>query len=229
LIGGCEEETHPTHVACVGDSITVGDGATSPQQTYPAALHGMLGPKIDVQMYGHSGATVMGKGAGDLPYDTQPEYAEATTYVSQAGPDSRVAVVILLGTNDSKANVWDAPGRKERFEADYNKLIDHFAELPTHPTVYLATPLGVGKDPCCGIQGDVLTKEIVPAVEKIAKARGLPLIDLTQMIVGHAELLGDGVHPTDKGYEELASKVGETLAREPPKPQPGRSFWSRIH
>jgi len=225
---GCDEDTTPTHVACVGDSITVGDGASAPQETYPAALQGMLGPKVVVKGFGHNGATLMGAGAGDLPYETQPEYGEATTFVSGAGPDARVAVILLLGTNDSKAQVWDAPGRKERFIADYGKLIDHFATLPTHPTVYLATPLGTGKTPCCGIRGDVLTKEIVPAIQDLAKSHSLPIVDLTTVISGHPELLADGVHPNDKGYEALATKIHELLAAQPPKPQPGRSFWSKF-
>jgi lysophospholipase L1-like esterase len=228
-LSACDDETGPTHVALVGDSITAGDGASSPQQAYPAALQGMLGAKVHVDGFGRGGATVLGKGAGDLPYDAEPQYAEATKFASEAGADARVAVVILLGTNDSKPNNWDAPGRRERFVADYGKLIDHFAGLPTHPTVYVATPLGAGKEPCCGIRGDVLQASIIPAVEEIAKAHGAPVVDLTPIIAGHPELLVDGVHPNDKGYEEIASKVREVLTSQPPKPQAGSSWWSRIH
>jgi lysophospholipase L1-like esterase len=226
LTPACEEDTGPTHVACVGDSITFGDGASAPQETYPAALQGMLGQKVQVRGFGRSGATAMS--VGDLPYDAQHEYDAATTFVSNAGEGARVAVILFLGTNDSKATMWDAPGRKERFAEDYAKLVEHFATLPTHPTVYVATPIGAGKDPCCGVRGDVLDHEIVPFERAFAAAKGLPLIDMTTVIAGHPELLTDGVHPNDKGYEAVASKVREALASHPPKPQGSGSLWSRI-
>jgi alpha-L-fucosidase 2 len=210
----------------VGDSITFGDGASAPQETYPAALQGMLGQKAQVKGFGHSGATAMS--VGDVPYDAQHEYDAATSFVSNAGADARVAVILFLGTNDSKATVWDAPGRKERFSEDYAKLVEHFAALPTHPTVYIATPIGTGKEPCCGIRGDVITREIVPIERAFAASKGLPLIDMTTIVAEHPELLVDGVHPNDKGYEAVASKVRDALASQPPKPQPGRSFWSKL-
>ena len=227
-LSGCEEDTAPTHVACIGDSITVGDGASAPQETYPAALQGMLGSKAVVKTFARSGTTALGVGAGDRPYESQPEYAAAKTFVSEAGPDARVAVFVMLGTNDSKVPNWDLPHRKDQFITDYGKLLDTFAALPTHPTVYVATPIGAGKDPCCGIRSDVLTKEVIPTILDLAKARNLAVIDLTTLIAGHPEILPDGVHPNDKGYEALAAKVRETLAACPPKPQPGRSFLSRL-
>jgi sialate O-acetylesterase len=212
-------------VACVGDSITLGDGASSAQGTYPAALQGLLGPRVVVREFGHSGATLLGGGAGDVPYDAQLEFGEATTFVAQAGPDARVAVVVLLGTNDSKPMNWDAPGRAERFGADFGKLIDHFAALPTHPTVYLATPPGTGDHPCCEIRGDVIAREIIPFIHSVAEARGLPIIDVTS-IASHPELLTDGVHPNDEGYELLASKVRDAVANEAPRTQPRQPWWS---
>jgi sialate O-acetylesterase len=214
-------------VACVGDSITLGDGATSGQATYPGVLQAMLGDRVLVGAFGHSGATMLGAGASDIPYAEQPEYRDATTFVSEAGSDARVAVIIMLGTNDSKPAIWDYPDRRERFESDLEKLIDHFADLPTHPTVYLATPLGTGEHPCCHIRGDILEHDITPIIQSVAKARGLPLIDTTP-IARHPELLVDGVHPTDKGYEELARLVHEVLTAQPPKPQPGRPWWRRF-
>jgi lysophospholipase L1-like esterase len=215
---GCGEETWPTHVACVGDSITFGDGASSPSETYPAALQGMLGTRTLVHGFGHSGATALGPGASRLAYESQPEYAAATRFVGEAGEGARVAVIVLLGANDSKAAVWDASGRSDRFRADYARLVDHFAGLRTHPTVYLATPLGVGAHPCCGIRGDVLTRDITPIVAHLASERGLPTIDLGDVVTGHPELLVDGVHPNDRGYEALATKVREALASHPPSP-----------
>jgi hypothetical protein len=50
--------------------------------------------------YGHSGATMLS--TGDLPYQLQPEYTSATSFVSGAGATATVDVIIMLGTNDSK-------------------------------------------------------------------------------------------------------------------------------
>jgi len=224
----CAGERWPTHVACVGDSITLGDGASTPGATYPAVLQALLGPRARVEEFGHSGATVLGPGAGDLPYEEQPEFGAATVFASRAGPDARVAVVVLLGTNDSKPEIWDAPGRKERFLADFQRVVDHFAGLPTHPTVYVATPLGTGDRPCCGIRGDVISREIVPLLEEVAKRRGLPLVRLTPFASAHPELLEDGVHPNDKGYGLLASMINDALGRSPPQPQPRRGWWRHL-
>jgi lysophospholipase L1-like esterase len=224
---GCGGGAGPTLVACVGDSITVGDGASSPKETYPAALQAMLGQNVAVHGFGHSATTVLGPGAGPLPYETQPEYGEATTVVAQAGRHASIAVVILLGTNDSRPPAWDAPGRRERFVADYERLVDHFASLPTHPTVYLATPLGTGPHPCCDIRGEVLDTQITPLVRQIAAKHGLSVIDTTR-IGRDPALLVDDVHPNDKGYEELAAIVKESLLAHPPKPQDGASWWSRF-
>jgi len=89
-----------THVACVGDSITQGVGASSANTNYPADLQGLLGPGVSVMNYGHSGATMLS--TGDLPYQLQPEYTSATSFVSGAGATATVDVIIMLGTNDSK-------------------------------------------------------------------------------------------------------------------------------
>ena len=112
LTSACEEPSWPTQVACVGDSITEGDGVSTPGETYPAVLQTLLGERTQVGGFGHSGATLMSAGAGNLPYTDQPEYAEATRFVAEAGPASRVAVVVLLGANDSKAIVREPSARR---------------------------------------------------------------------------------------------------------------------
>jgi acyl-CoA thioesterase I len=228
LCGGCEEESWPTHVACVGDSITVGIGASAPAESYPAALQGMLGKRTHVEGFGRSGATMLGPGAGNIPYESQPEYAQATEFVAGAGEGARVAVVVLLGANDSKAANWDAPGRKDRFKADYAKLIDHFAAQPSRPTIYLATPVPTGNDPCCGIRGEVLVREIAPIVTELAASRALTVIDLSTPFSGHPDLLVDGVHLNDHGYEILATSVRDVLGQKPPRGQARPSWWGRL-
>ncbi|HSS39093.1 MAG TPA: hypothetical protein VLT58_10020, partial [Polyangia bacterium] len=73
----------PTHVACVGDSITAGYMASSSSASYPSVLQNLFGSAVHVGNYGHSGATLLS--TGDQPYTSQSEYPAATTFVSGAG------------------------------------------------------------------------------------------------------------------------------------------------
>ena len=72
----------PTHVACVGDSITAGVGASNPANNYPSQLGGLLGGGVTVRNFGHSGATLLT--TGDTPYQKTLEYTNATSFVAGA-------------------------------------------------------------------------------------------------------------------------------------------------
>src|SRR5258708_5608922 len=98
------QQRMPTHVACVGDSITFGYGASSAATNYPSDLQKLLGPAVQVQNFGHNGATMLSNGT--LPYIQQPEYAGAPTFVANAGAPAVVDVIIMLGTNDSAPTNW---------------------------------------------------------------------------------------------------------------------------
>lgn len=43
LVSGAGAAHAQTHVSCVGDSITFGDGTSAPSKTYPAVLQSLLG------------------------------------------------------------------------------------------------------------------------------------------------------------------------------------------
>lgn len=201
----------PTHVACVGDSITQGVGASSGTTNYPADLQALLGSAVHVMNYGHSGATLLS--TGDLPYQRQSEYTSATSFVSGAGATATVDVIIMLGTNDSKAYNWvvDAGTRAEQFRTDCSALVDHFAQLPTHPLVYLALP-PTAYNNSYQISGSVIHDQIIPILKQVAAAKGVPTIDVNTPTAGHAELFPDGVHPNDNGYKLLAQVMLDGLA-----------------
>jgi hypothetical protein len=59
------------------------------------------GTGVKVMNFGRNSATLLS--TGDLPYINQTEYTSATTFVSNAGASAVVDVIIMLGTNDSKA------------------------------------------------------------------------------------------------------------------------------
>src|SRR6185369_15148994 len=76
----------PTHVACVGDSITYGYGASNQAtKSYPANLQTLFGASVQVKNFGHNAATMLSAPFGDVPYEDQAEYTAAGSFVTGAG------------------------------------------------------------------------------------------------------------------------------------------------
>ena len=205
----------PTHVACVGDSITAGVGASNPANNYPSQLQGLLGSGVTVRNFGHSGATLLT--TGDTPYQKTLEYTNATSFVAGAGDGAVVDVIIMLGTNDSKPNNWnggDAGTRAGQFAIDLAALVDHFATMSTQPVVYLALPLDALTNTFT-ISGPVIHDQIIPIINQVATDKGLPTIDLNTPTMGQTPYFTDGVHPNDGGYTVVAGLMRDGLMRVP--------------
>lgn len=209
-----------THVACVGDSITEGGGVPT-EQFYPSQLQGLMGSAVQVRNFGKSGATALSTGFGDLPYDQQTQFTAALDFVSNAGPEAVVSVIIMLGANDSKPMNWSPQGDEAgkprngpQYLKDYRTLVDRFLGLATKPVVYVALPLSVGNEPCCAIRGDVISDEIIPLLQGLASERHLPVIDQHTPTAGHPELFLDGVHPTAAGYTVVATTMKAGLEQD---------------
>ena len=200
----------PTHVACVGDSITYGYMASSPSASYPSVLQNLLGSSAQVKNYGHNSATMLS--TGDLPYQNQTEYTAATTFVSGAGATAVVDVIIMLGTNDSKSYNWmvGTGTRAQQFVTDCGAMVDHFASLPTHPLVYLAFPPRAFAN-TYGISGTIIHDQILPLIQQVATAKGVPVIDVDTPTASLSNLFPDGVHPNDTGYALVAQVMYDGL------------------
>lgn len=211
ILSGCASAPHalidPAHypgrirVACVGDSITFGSHLSDPgRESYPLQLEALLGPKWDVRNYGVSGATLLTH--GNKPYTKQWAYMEALGL----HPD---VVVIMLGTNDSKPVNWDA--HHGEFATDYGDLIASFAALDTKPIIFLCRPPPALSPPNYAIRGDVIEKEVIPAIDSIAREHGLSEIDIHAALEGHPDMLPDRVHPNAAGARLMALAVYRTL------------------
>ena len=200
----------PTHVACVGDSITYGYMASSASASYPSVLQTLFGSSVKVMNYGHNSATMMS--TGDLPYQTLSEYTAATTFVSGAGATAVVDVIIMLGTNDSKSYNWmvGTGTRAQQFVTDCGAMVDHFASLPTHPLVYLAFPPRAFAN-TYGISGTIIHDQILPLIQQVATAKGVPIIDVDTPTASLSNLFPDGVHPNDTGYALVAKVMHDGL------------------
>lgn len=187
-------------VACVGDSITAGVGATS-GNSYPSQLGRLLGSGYTVGNFGHSGATLMS--TGDLPYINQPEYTNSGTF----NPN---IVVIMLGTNDAKDANW---ANHASFNSDYNALVAHYRNLSTHPVVYVMTPPFVYNNGFGGNMATTLNNQVVPMETHLANDNLAPLIDTHSATAGHASWFPDNVHPNDAGAGEIAAVVDQAILR----------------
>jgi lysophospholipase L1-like esterase len=184
----------PIKVACVGDSITQLSG-------WPAMLGTMLGAGYTATNYGLAGTTLLK--SGDNPYWNTQQFKDSHA----ANPD---VVVIMLGTNDSKAFNWTT--HSGEFVGDYEALVDTYAALPSHPRMYLSLCPPAGTNGY-NIVGSVIENEIIPDIKQVAAAKGLPTIDVFDAFGGHnldPSLYGgpgDLVHPNAKGAQVIATTV----------------------
>ena len=182
-------------VACIGNSITFGAGIKNrSRDSYPSVLARMLGDSYWVRNFGVSARTMLNK--GDHPYMNEPAYKNALAF----NPN---IVVIKLGTNDSKSFNWKY---KADFMKDAQTMIDAFKGLPSQPKIYLCYPSKAYLTGD-GINDDIISKEIIPMIKKLAKKSDLSVIDLHTAMDGMPELFPDRIHPNEKGAQVMAKAV----------------------
>ncbi len=201
-----EETADPIRVSCVGDSLTFGYLSSNQQtKSYPSRLQELLGDGYVVSNFGRNSATLLT--GTDLAYEDQQVYRDSLA----SDPD---IVIIMLGTNDSKAKYWDAGGR-ERFAEDARELVTTYKNLPSRPEVIFAT------SPAClcadknGIRGNVIEDEIVPVQRQLISENGWKSIDMFALTSGKDGIYhSDGVHFLDCGYYYEAECMYEAVTGE---------------
>lgn len=187
-------------VACIGNSITFGAGIKNrSRDSYPSVLARMLGDSYWVKNFGVSARTMLNK--GDHPYMNEPAYKNALAF----NPN---IVVIKLGTNDSKSFNWKY---KADFMKDAQTMIDAFKGLPSQPKIYLCYPSKAYLTGD-GINDDIISKEIIPMINKLAKKNNLFVIDLHTAMDGMPELFPDRIHPNEKGAQVMAKAVYQSIS-----------------
>ncbi len=206
----------PTHVACVGDSITKGD-YNSAGKDWSSDLHGLLGGGVDVKGFGANGTTMLS--VTGAAYKSSPAFTNAKNFVSGAGAGAVIDVIIMLGTNDSKPASWTPNGKPkqdQQFLADAGAMVDAFLNLPTKPVVYLALPPSAYANTFT-IDGKVIHDEELALLLALAATKGLPLIDVNTptFVPDPASLFVDGVHPNDAGAAVIAQVMHDGLLRVP--------------
>lgn len=191
-------------VACVGDSLTYGCFVPGqPRYHYPAQLGRMLGAHYQVANFGYTNHTAQRE--GDYPYTARRLYRKSLDFAPEV-------VILMLGSNDSKAHNWDPA----RYEEDLTALVESYQSLTTQPTVYLMLPPPAY--PRLGrvlwkIRPEVIEQEILPIIRRVAAAKGTQLIDLHTPFVDHPELFIEGVHTNRQGATRMAEIVYQAMSK----------------
>ena len=192
----------PIKVACIGNSVTAGYLLKDPEwESYPSVLQRLLGPNYEVGNFGHSGATLLFK--GHRPYVQMPEFKKALDW------DADI-FVIHLGLNDTDPRNW--PNYASEFKRDYNALIDSLTHKNPAKRVIIAQ-----MSPITALHSRFRTgtlqyfDEIQAEIKRIADARNLELINLSDPLYNYAHLLPDALHPTSEGAIRMARYVYGSL------------------
>ena len=205
-------------IACVGDSITKGSGASQISLTsYPSLLQNYFNhTDYHIYNFGYGGATVI--------KNTTNSYWNTTLYRDALNSDPNI-VIILLGTNDAKESNWN----ENLFIHDYKLLIQSFQSLSTNPKIYICTTPPAYSNGLFGIQQKIINEKLSNIIENIAIDSNLRIIDLFNHLGGNKlykkylfinesiplyTKKNDGIHPNDYGYLEISHAIAVTIIGE---------------
>ena len=196
-----EVDTTRPRIACVGDSITFGDGVVHGRdtQSYPAVLETLLGGEEQVLNYGLNGRTLLAE--GDMPYTKEEFYPLS----KECGADT---YIIMLGTNDTKPQNWN----RHAYEQELVEFIRGYQGLPQAPKVYVMVPprafaVDGNTEVLYDINERLMDKYVRPMVRQAAEETGAGLIDLYAITEHRPELFADGVHPNFDGNQAIAAEI----------------------
>ena len=200
----------PVRVACIGDSITYGHGIEDRERnSYPAVLQNLLGTSYDVRNFGFSARVMVN--TGDHPYMKETMYSEVKAFL----PD---VVMIMLGTNDTKPQNWNAA----QYRQDYQTMIRELKALDSHPDIFLCYPPTVVTDRW-GINEQGVVNDVIPIIDDLASREWLDVIDTHRATRNMPQnYLDDGVHPNAGGAAVLAATAADALRRNGYAANPGK-------
>lgn len=201
-------------VACVGDSIT--HGTTSSDESaynYPVYLQRMLGYDYYVEKYGAPGFSMTST-------DTFSYMSYGAMYQGSinAKPD---VVIMMLGTNDCNPfddyKDWTNPQRANTFKMSAVTMINAYMRANKDVQIYMMTPPTVPQN--ADWANNVKTYA-VPLVTEVAESKGCYLIDIYSWSLKNTKVFaGDGLHPKNGTYENLAKAVYDGLKDTVQKPE----------
>lgn len=191
-----EVNADDTRIAAIGDSITYDlYVAASEDDFYPQQLDDLLGDGYAVHNFGVSNYAA--QSSSDFPYETTEEYQESLDFNPEI-------VIVMLGTNDTKATNWDG---SEQFKEEYIELLETYQNLSSVSRIILASPPPAFIDNEVTISGSIdpgVMVNVRDTVEEVANEFDLEFVDIYEKMTGHSEYFPDGIHPDEEGSAELA-------------------------
>lgn len=188
-------------IICVGDSITYGQGVLGARgrDSYPAILSEITG--ATTVNYGLCNRTLLS--SGNFPYKNEHHYADSLE-------EDANAVIIMLGSNDSKPEYWN----KEAFIEEYTQLVRSYREMPTIPVVYVMIPPAVFvEQDGTNCDNDTVGGELADAIRQVASELSVTVIDLYSLTADHPEWFSDGLHPNAEGNRAIAEEIARKILK----------------
>ncbi len=178
-------------VACLGDSITEITG-------YPEELQVLLGTGYHVEKFGVIGATIL--------LNTDRPFLNQSAFFSAKDFDPGI-VVLMLGTNDARTNIYAS---SDSLEANFKTLITSIEAFASKPKVFVALPPPLFSN-TLSLSVENLENGVIPRIKAVSNELELPLIDVYSALSGHPEYFPDGVHPDQPGTIAIADVVFEAI------------------
>ncbi len=197
-------QNYHVRIGFVGNSITQGTGLPNPEtQSYPAQLAGMLpaiyGDTCIVSNFGITTTTMLKN--GDVSYWNSAQFRDCLDNAAEI-------CVILLGTNDSKPQNWDAYG--DEFVNDYLSMIDTIKTRNPFTKFIVCYP-PPAFEIVFDIRDSVIFWGVMPGVDTVLVKTGAGLIDFYHPLLDSVSLFPDKIHPNARGYKAMAEIVLERL------------------
>ena len=205
-----------TVISFLGDSITEGHGTTASNKVFHQRIKEKYGLK-HAYNYGIGGTRIARQ---IVPSKDCTRY-DLTFELRSAVMDKHAdAIVVFGGTNDYGHG--DAPfGRldsedKYTFCGAVNSLIKSLKENFAGAKLIFMTPLHRQGETKPSTPDSKILEDYVNAILSICKNHNVPVIDLfniNPLDPADANLVPDGLHPSDKGHAIMAEVIAEELLK----------------
>ena len=198
----------------IGDSITEGEGTSSPEHCYVSVFERLS--KSCVKNYGVNGMRIAKQKLTDNDENVVQNFVSKVDEMD----NNADAVVVFGGTNDFRHNaaIGSMESRSEyTFYGAMHVLSDKLIRKYPEAEIVFITPLHrVGEDEArqeCGENREVRLSDYVNIIREVAEYYSFPVIDLFKMggLQPNVDIIKelympDGLHPSNAGAEKIAKK-----------------------